>query len=157
MSFLREILDEFVVNWDEKRYEQWKEKDDRRWNARKMKPLPAMKVAWSELDYSGDGEQNERVPDYPEEVLDWVEEYADYKLLVEDYDDRYPVLRGKDPEKMVLEEVLAMITWILCTERVLPGTLAEALENGTMEALTKRMYRVTHYSEKKDPEEAPEE
>ena len=30
MSFLREILDEFVIGWDEKRYDKWKEKDDRR-------------------------------------------------------------------------------------------------------------------------------
>ena len=59
-------------------------------------------------------------------------------------------IRRKDPEKMVLEEVLAMITWIIRTERVLPGTLADALETGTMEALTKRMYRVTHYSEKEE-------
>ena len=39
MSFLREILDEYVIGWDEKRYDKWKEKDDRRWNARTMKPL----------------------------------------------------------------------------------------------------------------------
>ena len=153
MSFLREILDEFVIGWDEKRYDKWKEKDDRRWNARTMKPLLTRTVSWSELDYSGDGEMKERAPDYPEEVLQWLEEYEDLHLAVEDYDDRYPSLRGKDPEKMVLEEVLAMITWIIRTERVLPGTLVDALETGTMEALTKRMYRVTHYSEKQEPEE----
>ena len=55
MSFLREILDEFVIGWDEKRYDKWKEKDDRRWNARTMKPLLTTAVSWSELDYSGDG------------------------------------------------------------------------------------------------------
>ena len=150
MSFLREILDEFVIGWDEKRYDKWKEKDDRRWTARTMKPLLTRTVSWSELDYSGDGEMKERAPDYPEEVLQWLEEFEDLHLAVEDYDDRYPSLRGKDPEKMVLEEVLAMITWIIRTERVLPGTLADALENGTMEALTKRMYRVTKKNKKEE-------
>ena len=92
MSFLREILDEYVIGWDEKRYDKWKEKDDRRWNARTMKPLLTTSVSWSELDYSRDGEMKERVPDYPEEVLRWLEEYEDLRLAVEDYDDRYPVL-----------------------------------------------------------------
>ena len=26
MSFLREILDEYVIGWDEKRYDKWKRK-----------------------------------------------------------------------------------------------------------------------------------
>ena len=30
MSFLREILDEYVLGWDEKQYDKWKENDDRR-------------------------------------------------------------------------------------------------------------------------------
>ena len=110
MSFLREILDEFVIGWDEKRYDKWKEKDDRRWNARTMKPLLTRTVSWSELDYSGDGEMKERAPDYPEEVLQWLEEFEDLHLAVEDYDDRYPSLRGKDPEKMVLEEILCDVS-----------------------------------------------
>ena len=147
MGFLKEILDEKIIQWDDKRYTNWKTRSDRTKNAALLTRLPRMSVLWNSPDYDLQGGTGDRVPNYPDEVMDWIEQFDDLNLASEEYGNAYDRLYGKYIPSMTLTEALDLLTWYVRTERVLPGTMAEGLQNGDLEKLTDRIHELTHPKE----------
>lgn len=145
MGILKDILDEKIIQWDDKRYSSWKEKSDRTKNAASLTILPRMTVLWNAPDYDLQGGTGDRVPNYPEEIVDWIERFDDLNLASEEYESAHELLQ--EEEISSLTDALDLLTWYVRTERVIPGTLAEGLQNGTVEELTTRVYRLTHPKE----------
>ena len=148
MGIIKDILDEKIIRWDDRRYSSWKEKSDRTRNAASLTILPRMTVLWNAPDYDFQGGTGDRVPNYPEEVMDWIEQFDDLKLAAEEYDSAHERLYGKYVPSLSLTEALDLLTWYVRTERVLPGTMAEGLQSGYLEELTTHVYRLTHPKEK---------
>ena len=119
---------------------------------RKLPVLRTRKVEW------GRGEQKSGVislpfPIYGKEVDDWIGMLYSLKLTDQNYLENYDAIQSrlgtegislKDSiAQLSRDEVLTVMTFIVRKERFCDGTIAHALEDGTLEALCVRLHAVT--------------
>ncbi len=106
----------------------------------KCKKLPILTKRHVEWNYQKEGEPLQLpFPLYDEEVFKWMKTMRDEKLLIYSYSSQMEDIREKEVSSLSIDEILTYYTGLIKGERFCDGLIAEALEDGTLEALGNRL------------------
>ena len=104
--------------------------------------LHSKKIEWTE------GGKKDNVitlpyPKYDQEITLWIKTFSSLELADKNYPEHIKELDHKPFSKLTRDETLSLITSIIRAERFSTGALAEAIENGRLEALCIHLHEVT--------------
>lgn len=104
-------------------------------NAKKLPKLKSRKVEWQKPKHRIDNVILLGYPVYDKEVENWIKEFYRLKLSDYNYLENFEIFKHKEIEKLLIEETLSYITYIIRGERFCDGHIALFLENGIIEKL----------------------
>ena len=82
-------------------------------------------------------------PIYSKSVHDWIKALYDLDLTDRDYYDHFEKIKEKHVEELTRDEILTRMTYLVRAERFCDGVIEEALNDGTLEALSVRLHEIT--------------
>ena len=82
-------------------------------------------------------------PIYSKSVSDWIKALYDLDLTDRDYFNHFEKIEDKPVEELTRDEILTWMTYLVRAERFCDGTIEEALNDGTLEALSLRLHEIT--------------
>ena len=116
--------------------------DDESTLRERVKKLPfikSQKIEWCPL------KRNKKYiempyPKYNREILKWIDDFYNLKLVEYNYTENYENYKEKIIEQLTDEELLSYLTFLIRGERFCDGMIATNLENGTIELLEKKLF-----------------
>lgn len=109
---------------------------------RQLPVLTTRTVKW-DGEKSADGTKHPQYPLYDEEVHRWMELLYELDLTDRDYGTNIKKIKDRPIEQLTADEILTRMTWLIRGERFADGLIAEWLENGSLEALCRRLEALT--------------
>ena len=111
----------------------------------KCRQLPVLTARTVEM---GGGETRDGIMQLPYPVYDaeterWIKALYEFDLTDKNYIDNIKKIEGKPIEELTRDEVLTRMTWLVRGERFCDGLIAEWLEDGSLEALCRRLQDLT--------------
>ena len=111
----------------------------------KCRKLPMIKTQRSPW---GGGLQQDGIsqlpfPIYSQAVTDWIQAMYDLDLTDKNYFENMEKIKGKPVPELTRDEILTRMTFLIRAERFCDGTIEEALNDGTLEALSARLHEIT--------------
>ena len=82
-------------------------------------------------------------PIYSQSVHDWIKALYNLDLTDMNYYEHYKKIKDKPIEELTRDEILTRMTYLVRAERFCDGVIEEALNDGTLEALSTRLYEIT--------------
>lgn len=82
-------------------------------------------------------------PIYSKKVSAWHEALYDLNLTDKNYYNNYEKIKNKPIDELTRDEILTRMTYLVRAERFCDGVIEEALNDGTLEALSVRLYELT--------------
>ena len=82
-------------------------------------------------------------PVYSKEVTDWINAMYDLDLTDKNYFENMEKIKEKPVSELTRDEILTRMTFLIRAERFCDGTIEEALNDGTLEALSARLHEIT--------------
>lgn len=76
-------------------------------------------------------------------VSAWHEALYDLNLTDKNYYNNYEKIKNKPIDELTRDEILTRMTYLVRAERFCDGVIEEALNDGTLEALSVRLYELT--------------
>ena len=111
----------------------------------KCRKLPVIKTQRS--PWGGgllpDGTSQLPFPIYSKEVTDWINAMYDLDLTDKNYFENMEKIKGKPVLELTRDEILTRMTFLIRAERFCDGTIEDALNDGTLEALSARLHEIT--------------
>ena len=109
---------------------------------RSLPILRTQKVEWTE------GKNIDNVitmpyPKYINEVDSWIKSFYSLDIADKDYVEHMQEIKNKQISELSRDETLSRITSVIRSERFCIGTLAEAIENGSLEELCVHLHEVS--------------
>ena len=105
--------------------------------------LETQKTDWIELRSIMKKTVTRGFPDYSQEVNEWIKLFLRWDLGDPEYTVHYEAIRDRDTTTLSRDEILTILTWYIKEERKRAGLIAQALEDGTLHALTQRLHDIT--------------
>ena len=112
----------------------------------KCADLPVLEIQtteWVELRSIMKKTVTRGFPDYSQEVNEWIKLFLRWDLGDPEYAEHYTELQDRAVETLSRDEILTVLTWYIKEERKRAGLIAQALEDGTLPALTQRLHNIT--------------
>ncbi len=108
----------------------------------KLPVIKSQKSPWAG-GLQPDGTTQFPYPVYPKIVHEWIETLYNLDLADSDYEENMERIREKDIENLTRDEILTRMTYLVRAERFCDGVIEEALNDGTLEALSARLHEIT--------------
>ena len=111
----------------------------------KCQTLPVIKTQRSPWGggLQPDGTLQFPYPIYSEEVSQWIQALYDLDLTDKNYFENMEKIKGKPVPELTRDEILTRMTFLIRAERFCDGTIEDALNDGTLEALSTRLHEIT--------------
>ena len=111
----------------------------------KCRKLPMIKTQRSPWGggLQPDGTSQLPFPIYSQAVTDWIQAMYDLDLTDKNYFENMEKSKGKPVAELTRDEILTRMTFLIRAERFCDGTIEEALNDGTLEALSVRLHEIT--------------
>ena len=111
----------------------------------KCQKLPVIKTQKSEWGggLQPDGTIQFPFPIYSKAVGEWEDALYELDLTDKNYFENMEKIKGKPVSKLTRDEILTRMTYLIRAERFCDGTIEEALNDGTLEALSTRLHEIT--------------
>ena len=111
----------------------------------KCRKLPMIKTQRSPWGggLQPDGISQLPFPIYSKEVTDWINAMYDLDLTDKNYFENMEKSKGKPIPELTRDEILTRMTFLIRAERFCDGTIEDALNDGTLEALSVRLHEIT--------------
>ena len=111
----------------------------------KCRKLPVVKTQRSPW---GGGLQQDGVSQlhyqvYSQAVTELIKALYDMDLTDKNYVENMEKIKGKPVPELTRDEILTRMTFLIRAERFCDGTIEEALNDGTLEALSVRLHEIT--------------
>ena len=90
-----------------------------------------------------DGTSQFPFPIYSQAVTDWIQAMYDLDLTDKNYFENMEKSKGKPIPELTRDEILTRMTFLIRAERFCDGTIEDALNDGTLEALSTRLHEIT--------------
>ena len=90
-----------------------------------------------------DGTTQFPYPIFSKNVSDWIAALYDLNLTDKNYFANYVKIKDKPIAELTRDEILTRMTFLIRAERFCDGTIEEALNDGTLEALSVRLQEIT--------------
>ena len=115
---------------------------DKNEKCRKPPLIKTQKSTWAG-GLQEDGTIQFPFPLYSKEVREWIEALYDLELTDKNYINNMEKIRGKPIDRLTRDEILTRMTYLIRAERFCDGTIEDALNDGTLEALSTRLHEIT--------------
>ncbi len=104
---------------------------------RELPVLTACKTKWE------GGESQLPCPIYDDKVKQWEMKLYSLELTDHNYRENYKSCKDKEVNELTRDEILTIMTHTIRTERFVTGTIAHALEDGTLGQMSVRLHELT--------------
>ena len=111
----------------------------------KCQKLPVIKTQKSKWGggLQPDGTNQFPFPIYSKSVGEWMHALYELNLTDKNYFANMEKIKDKPISKLTRDEILTRMTYLIRAERFCDGTIEDALNDGTLEALSTRLHEIT--------------
>ena len=111
----------------------------------KCRKLPVIKTQKSKWGggLQPDGTNQFPFPIYSKSVEEWIDAMYELDLTDKNYYKNMEKIKDKPITELTRDEILTRMTYLLRAERFCDGTIEDALNDGTLEALSTRLHEIT--------------